>query len=371
LFCIKHSEVVAMLVPGDAHKAQYQALYSLGLLILLVGTCVTADLLARSRALEIWLTAQQYNIAKKTDRLFSYNGNFIDFEERILLDEIPKANYSLGGVFFFGTSNMKWAFQTWDLPADERRLVGNYGIGASNHTIQLRLIQYLIEQRKFLAAGERTLVIFGVSAHLGHVDSLGDSFFDSVLRRQGLFTITPGGQIKPAQISSLERWLLVEKARSGGLFWNVGSLLKGWAEILEGRIHYPSRDLARYREFMGPDWQQNIDSQLEEFKKTILLVQSHRAEVKVMLLPQGSWMSELPFQSYYEAKVRALCEATSTPLIDLSGSIPDEDFVDTNHLTIRGQEKFRALIADEINQHLMKIKSMNGESPADPLSRPN
>jgi hypothetical protein len=344
-------------------KGRYQAFYSLSLLALLVGTCLATDLLARNKRLEMWLTAQQYKVAKQTNRLFSYAGNFIDFEERALLEEIPQADYSRGGVFFFGTSNMKWAFQTWDLPAGQRNWIGNYGIGASNHTIQLHLIRYLIEQRGFLTAGDRDLVIFGVSAHLGHVDSPGTTFFDSLLRRHGLFMTTPDGEIVLMPMSAIERWLRVEKARAAGFFWHVGVVIKGWVELIGGSTHRPSRDLSRYRDYMGPQWKQDIDSEVEQFKRAILLVRSYRAKVLVILLPQGSWMEGLPFKSYYEAKIGAMCDATSTPLIDLSRSIPDNEFVDSNHLTVEGQEEFRKLIMEEINEQLQTIEAANGLAP--------
>ena len=341
-------------------EGRYQALFSLFLLGLIIGTCATIDLLARNRALERWLTAEQYETAKKTNRLFSYTGNFIDYEERVLLDEIPNADYSQGGIFFFGTSNMKWAFQTWNLHANEKHFIGNYGIGASNHTIQLQLIRYLIEHRGFLSAGDRDLVIFGVSFHLGHVDPPGSSYFDALLRRQGLFTLTPEGRTAPTPMSNIERRLRIEKARSAGLFWNAWRVIKGRIEVLEGSVHRSAHDPTPYVGFMGPHWQQNIDTEVEQFRKTILLVRSYGAVVKVILLPQGSWMDTLPFKSYYESKIRSLCESTSTPLMDLSRSLPDGDFVDLNHLTVQGQEEFRRLIADEINEHMHKLEAETG-----------
>jgi hypothetical protein len=162
--------------------------------------------------------------------------------------------------------------------------------------------------------------------------------------------------IVPADMSPMERWLRIEKARSSGFFWNLGRLAGGVVKISTGWTHHPTHDAARYREFMGPWWKQNIDAEVEQFRKTILLVRSYRAEVKVILLPQGSWMDELPFKSYYESKIRSLCDMSSIPLIDLSRAIPDEDFADSNHLTVRGQEEFRKLIMEEIKKNLQQIK---------------
>lgn len=339
---------------------RYQAIASLALLAVLLGTSLVTDLLARNRGLERWFTAKSSELAEKNRSIFSNTGNFIDFEDRVLLDEIPRADYSQGGVYFFGTSNMKWAFTTWDLPAEQKRFIGNYGIGASNHTIQLRLIRYLIEQRGFLTAGEKDLVILGVSFQLTHIDNPSTGYFASLLRRHGLYMITPDDRIAPVPMSLVERWLRIEKARSGGLFWNTERLAKSWLVALAGLSRRPHPGLAmdtpdNLLGFMGgAQWQQNMDAEVERLRETIFLVRSHHAQVKVMLLPQGTWMDELPFKARYEGMIRALCQSTSTPLIDLSRAIPDKDFVDSNHLTVEGQEKFRGLIMGEILGHLQK-----------------
>src|SRR4051812_43068504 len=87
-------------------ERRYQAIASLGLLAVLVGTCLMIDLLARNRGLEKSLMAIASEFAEKNGALFSNTGSFIDFEDRVLLDEIPQADYSRGGVYFFGTSTM-------------------------------------------------------------------------------------------------------------------------------------------------------------------------------------------------------------------------------------------------------------------------
>jgi hypothetical protein len=351
---------------------RYQTIASLVLLMVLVGTAVGTDLLARNRGLEKSLMAISSEFAEKTGTLFSNTGNFIDFEERVLLDEIPQADYSRGGVYFFGTSPMKWAFTTWDLPTEQKRFIGNYGIGATGHTDQLRLIQYLIEQRGFLRAGPRDLVILGVGFQLARRDPP-TGYFASLLRRHGLYTITHDDHIISVSMSSVERSLRIEKARSSGFIWNLGRLAKGWVRTLAGYRHPPPQGISSfdlYLGFMGgAQWQQNMDSELERLRETILLLRSHHAQVKVMLLPEATWNDELPYKPRYEAKIRALCQATSTPLIDLSRAMPDNAFVDSGHLTVDGQRKFRGLIMEEISGHLQKLEkiyrsSPSGESPA-------
>lgn len=335
----------------------YQTICSLILLAMLVATCLLVDGLAQNRGLERVITAESRELAQKNGTLFSYTGNFIDFEERLFLDELPHADYANGGVYFFGTSNMKWAFQTWDLSADQQRSIGNYGIGASSHTTQLRLIRYLIDERGFLSSKKETLVVLGVSFHLASRETP-QSYFFSLLRRQGLYRISADDRLEPTPLDATERWLKVEKARSGGFIWNLGRLANSWVATLKGGFHQPVHDPAKYRqswrEYMGPLWQLNMDLEVEKLRETISVLRAHHAQVEIMLLPQGTWMDELPFKSRYEAKIRNLCDETSTPLIDFSRAMSDNEFVDSNHLTVEGQEKFRNLIFGEIGTRAQK-----------------
>ena len=71
------------------------------MLALLIGTCVVTDLLAQNRSLERWLTATMSELVEANGKVFSYAGNFIDFEDRVMLDEVPQTDYSKGGVYFF------------------------------------------------------------------------------------------------------------------------------------------------------------------------------------------------------------------------------------------------------------------------------
>jgi hypothetical protein len=163
-----------------AHRSsaqRVQAVYALAVLALLIGTCVVTDLLAQNSSLERWLTATRSELVERNGKVFSYAGNFIDFEDRVMLDEIPRTEFSKGGIYFFGTSNMKLAFQTWDLPMNERRLIHNYGIGASDHPIQLEFIKYLTTYHRFLTAGDRDLVVFGAAFQNAVGDASLHSYF--------------------------------------------------------------------------------------------------------------------------------------------------------------------------------------------------
>lgn len=341
-------------------EQRVQAVYALAVLALLIGTCVVTDLLAQNRSLERWLTATTSELVEGNGKVFSYTGNFIDFEDRVMLDEVPRTDYSKGGVYFFGTSDMKLAFQTWDLPTNERRLVHNYGIGASDHSIQLRFIKYLATYYRFLTAGDRDLVVFGAAFQNAIGDASLRYYFREELGRWGLFTITKDGVIAPASISRIAQWVQIQKARSTGFIWNLGRFVHEWTLTKFGQGRSPPRDPHSYEQFWweiaGPQWWPDMDTQLESLKEAIELVRSRHAEVMVMLLPQASWTDGLLFISLYDAEVRALCQRTSTPLTDFSRAIPDTEFRDSSHWGAKGQQQFRDLIMPEILAHLRRIE---------------
>jgi hypothetical protein len=295
------------------------------------------------------MTAKRSELSVRYGMLVSNNGSFIDYEERLLLDEIPNTDFSKGGVYFFGASTMKWAFTTWDLPDGLRQRLGNFGMGAASHQTTLRLIRYL-GQRGLLSNGVRNEVIIGVSFHLGTTETP-QSYFPMLLRRQNLYAIDADDRLIDAPVPAVQRWWLIEKARSGGFVWNAGRLVVNGIKARLHRSRQVPHDPVVYRrgwyEFMGPDWQRNIDRELGRLHETLSLLQASGVPVKVILLPQGTWMDELPFPSYYDTRVRNLCRSTSTPLLDWSKSLPDSDFFDSNHLNNAGQAKFRAMILRE------------------------
>jgi len=174
-----------------------------------------------------------------------------------------------------------------------------------------------------------------------------------------LYTTTADNQIAPVPMNPIERWLSIEQARSAGFILNLGRLAKGWLVASLGpsqaRLHNGDEYRQGWREFMGDQWPQNIIKAVDILRETILLVRSHHAKVMVLLLPQGTWMETLPFKAQYETPVRSLCAETATPLIDLSHSMNDDEFLDSNHLTVKGQQRFRGLILGIIQDQLRII----------------
>lgn len=315
-------------------------------LIVALTTCLLISAAARDRELERWMTAQSSALSVRNGMLFSNNGSFIDYEERMLLDEIPSTDFSRGGLYFFGTSTMKWAFTGWDLPDQLRLRLHNYGTGAASHQTILRLVRYAGNKGLFSAADKSTVII-GVSYHLGRTETSG-GYFPALVRRQGVYEVTPDDRLIEAPLDPADRWFRIEKARCGGFVRNTGRLIKNWVlasfNMKQQPLHIPAVYRKEWTNFMGPDWQRNIDSEVGNLDETLKVLNAHGVPVKLILLPQGTWMEGLPFPTYYNDRVRMVARRTATPVLDWSKLLPDSDFVDSNHLTVKGQTKFREIL---------------------------
>ena len=67
--------------------------------------------------------------AKANDTSNEYKRQYLDTEDRVVLQDLADLDTSEGGVYFFGASNMKWSMRMLDLPSDEQMLVHNFGAG--------------------------------------------------------------------------------------------------------------------------------------------------------------------------------------------------------------------------------------------------
>ena len=72
-----------------------------------------------------------------------------------MLDILPAVDYSRGGVYFLGSSNMKWGSQPWALSGDELIRVHNFGLGGSSQLGILELVKFLVDREGMLRAGRR------------------------------------------------------------------------------------------------------------------------------------------------------------------------------------------------------------------------
>lgn len=339
--------------PTIALAARRQLAIGAALLGVLAAITAAAALLAGSPAVLDWIEARKLAYAARTRTIYSYERGYTDFEDRMTLAELPAIDASRGGVYFIGSSNLKWGLDTWTLPAAEQARVHNLGIGGTSHTMQAALVRFLVERIGLLrAGGERSLFVFGGSYHCaGHLDD-DRGFFASLWRRHGVYTYAPDTGIDWADAPPLLRALRSERAHVAGFLQGLGRELARGLAGEAVRVH----DAARYNEarrtFMGEDWAAKIERQSDAFVRTARDLRARGAAVTLVLLPQGSWEANLPFHAAYTARMREVCAAHGIPVVDLGDLLEDEDFADSNHFNPAGQTKFTARVMDLARAHL-------------------
>lgn len=327
------------------------------------GTLLGLDLVARNEVLAAALDGPSMELRRQGGMYYEDRRHFADAEELLVLHEIPRADYSDGGVVFLGSSNMKTGLQVWTLSPELRRLIHNYGIGATNHTFIDQFLRYLVEERRLLAAGgEKTLVVFGLSYHLtGH--AVGEGFFSALWRRHGLYEYHLSSGIRSREMSPRERFLRVERARVSGFIQRAPSYSGSLLRVLVGveprrRVANAEVYVRRWREFMGPSWGDKIGTQLREFSQSVDYLQKRGAELAVVLLPIGSWEERLPFDEPYTRQLRRLCSSRSVPVHDLRDILTDEEFADSVHANLDGMEKLHRSLVRIALPHLRRTGAL-------------
>jgi hypothetical protein len=279
-------------------------------------------------------------------------GMFLEFEDRLILDEIPHADYSRGGVYFFGSSPMKWGLATWNLPPDLRRVIGNYGIGASSHELQYAFIRHLVEHEGFLkAGGDKVHVVLGLYWSMGQ-DWKASSYFKPLWERHGLYTYSDADGIQPVAANSVLVALRIERARCTGF---IGSNVNRLARALVGAMGIPLseteqiQDPERVRQWAltltgTGDWRQGLDHQMIALEQLVGYLQQRNVGVTVALLPERAAFAELPEPMAYHKAVRDLCLQRAIPAIDLTHFLAEDEFWDINHSNYNGLMKTHAAL---------------------------
>jgi hypothetical protein len=360
--------------PAASNGTGSGKLYSelaLGMLAAVAGTCSVLVALASYQPLEDWMrrTHWEQTSSKKSLPIFCFTGHFVDTEERLLHDAVPGADYSRGGVYFFGASSMQWAIKTWDLASEAQPLIHNFGLGGSKHGDMFDMIRFLVEDEGLLkAGGEKTLVVFGLNYRLCHHSRLLEGgkqgkAFTSNFTRHGFYQIEPDGSIHRSGLNAIAKRMIIERTKMTGLLRELVNI--AYTPVKPMRVHDRPLYSMHWRESMGPRWQELIPYELNALAQAIDYLQQHKAKVAVVLFPMGSWEDGEPFAPVYNQRMRELCESAGVPLYDFSKLVDDEDFADSDHLAPSGVEKFQRAVMGFCLDHLRSSGALPAsDSPA-------
>jgi hypothetical protein len=324
-------------------SARIQLSVGIGLIIFLVMATVALDLLAHSKAFFEMILQARLGIDRQRKSRYSYEHYFVDFEDRLINEELPMADYSRGGVYLMGTSNLKWATRFWELPETERKLIHNYGIGATSHLFQFHFLRFLVEQQGLLAAGgEKNMVIFGVSWHAIGPEYSPQEFFPSLWERHGMYRYDVSTGITPVHRNELWRTIHFERVRIVGVVKSITAIVAhrmGFRNDV--RQHDPAKYVRARAAGMNPNWKERTRDEMAQFEAMAKYLQSRRVKIVVVFLPQASWEDKMPFQGFYIDAMTKVCQRRSIQTIDWTKLLDDEDFADSNHFAPSGVDKLQ------------------------------
>ena len=81
-------------------------------------------------------------------------------------------------------------------------------------------------------------------------------------------------------------------------------------------------------------------------------LQQHKIPTVVMLMPEGTWESKIPFDQEFNDQVLEVCRSRGVRVYDFRRLLDDEDFTDSTHPAAAGAEKLDAAVLPFCLDHL-------------------
>lgn len=266
------------------------------------------------------------------DGVLLYDGGYDDHADMVLLNDLPNADHSRGGVFFIGDSQSRTAIMPWRLRPAERALIHNYSIGDLRHRDMRLYVQALVEEHDLLAAGgEKVTIYLGMSYYLTRPkDYSQESFVSNVFERHGFYTYDAEAGIHRVAMSPVERFIRLQRIKVQR-FLHIALDRPGVIRIFAPQFRKP--EAMRLSE----TWRQSMESELRELDATLSYLQDRDVRVRVIIRPSGTWMNDYPYERTYMEMLRPILAAHNVPLIDQSDLMPDAYLGDDAHTTYTGQ----------------------------------
>ena len=325
------------------------------LMLAVVATVVGGlETISRSKSVDTWLNRMNEDSCRQTRTLLEHFGYFDSPDEQWLYEELPRVDFSRGGVYFIGASDVQFSTKLWELSPDLQALVHNFAISASNHKGELAELRYLIEQRGMLrAGGEKSLVVLGVSSETARYpsQSLPPAFVDN-WERQGLFVCDPQAGIRAVPVNTVSKFLDFEEMRLARCLSRFNTVI---AHQIKRWRHHGTEPPRRFngslyadirRGEMGPDWREKIGEATGTFRELVDYLKAQHVQIRVILMPRASWDDSVPFDQEYDRQIVAVCAEKQIPVSDWSSLLTDDEFANNNHPNVFGMKKVQSVFLD-------------------------
>ncbi len=335
----------------------WQPLVCLSLLARIGLSAWATEAAVHSEALGIWMDRKWAELNETSN---SYQRQYLDTEDRVVLAEVAALDPSAGGVYFFGASNMKWAMCVPDLPPGERKLVHNFGAGEGSPYFHRQFTEYLVNQKKILRAGpEKTLIVYGTSfLNAKPASDSPTTVFSNMWRRYGLYGYDYHQGIQPLSRGAAWDAYALEKARCTsfvqGLIDRAGRMAV--PKVLRRRKTEKDAAVyaADYKNRMGPQWEEGMRQHRQELQQWLDYLRKEKIDFAIVLLPLASWHKPLPYPPKYRAMLEEFCATNHVPLIDYSNLLTDDEFLDHIHVNSRGLPKIDSALMDIARKFLQE-----------------
>lgn len=323
------------------------SLTSLAILATVIASCSSLVLLAHNDTVLNWFHNRQLAKWHSTNSSYEFNRGFIDFNGRMVYDEFERADYSKGGAYFIGSSNVVTSIMCWELPPEQRQLIHNYGLGGANYTQQFALIRFLVEQKGLLqAGGDKTTVVLGLlfAIAAGGDNRANVGFLQALFARHGLYNVDNEG-IHPVPMPALVRWLLLEKARATN-FLHYAIM----HNVFRVKPPITEKQKKVYPQFYSLPFvggtEPKMLNEIAQIGAMIDYLHARNVRVIAYFTPLGSWFrNDYEPASTFRRLATDVCAKKRVELIDLESFLTDEEFFDGLHPNYTGQKKIHPVLA--------------------------
>ncbi len=297
------------------------------------------------------------------------NGYYLDGrffkrpEDRVLSKVLPEIDPSRGGVYFLGNSRLRSALCLYEGQTPGQAFIHDLSLGGTNYTEQLQYLHMLVEDLGFLrAGGDKYLVVtdlyFGFVSH-GNIVSSGHDWrpeWRDFFTQSGLYSADAVWGVHPIVSSSLTREFR-RRSFNNDVFWAaINRSPDAESDYLFPSLK-PSPDLYRHfwDGYLGPDWKNGMDAELEQFAITIDYLQARHVKLVAVRLPYGSWFKDYEPLARYREHALALMGKKGVPVLDLEDRLTDSSLADSAHYNYAGTHRLHPILMDIAQQQLRAI----------------
>jgi len=337
-----------------------QRILSLAMLGAMVLTAATVVLLARTTPVIDNHVQRELAQLEATNGLYYFDNGYRDEGDYVLLGQLFRDDYSRGGVYFVGSSEMNTALMPWALTHAERRLIHNYSIGDVRHTEVRHYVRMLVEDNGLLeAGGERTTVILGLTFQLARRKE-GEWYVRDLFQRHGLYSYDWNEGIARVPMSPVEREYKLARDLANRflrILFLSPSRIRVTPDTPQGMRDHIGR-------VMAGDWRSVMQSEVAELAATIDYLQARGVRVWAAYPPMRTLHDSMPYDAAYRAMVTPILQSRGVRVADFSDLLPDEDFMDASHARYRGQVQIHAEFRALALEALAEMDTPLEETPA-------